>query len=49
MGQLARKRILYWLRVLLLTVAGTALGHWLDQSLEWRALARYHGAAHEVH
>jgi CHASE2 domain-containing sensor protein len=35
MGQLARKGTLYWLRVLTLTVAGTALGHWLSDDRIW--------------
>jgi CHASE2 domain-containing sensor protein len=35
MGQLARKGSFYWLRVLILTVAGTALGHWLSDDQIW--------------
>lgn len=35
MWQLPRKGILYWLRVVILTVTGTALGHWLSDEQIW--------------
>jgi CHASE2 domain-containing sensor protein len=35
MWQLPRKGILYWLRVVILTATGTALGHWLSDEQIW--------------
>jgi len=33
--RLPRKGILYWFRVVILTAAGTALGHWLGDGQVW--------------